>query len=105
MFFPAMLCPQKQAGAIGMPVGGVTQRRAGVYWWALKDLNLRPTDYESAALTAELRAPAESLFPAYAIAAIRGLTPQPACPRPESAPLCHRPKWSRRRLLPRGGKG
>jgi hypothetical protein len=25
-------------------------------WWALKDLNLRPTDYESAALTAELRA-------------------------------------------------
>ena len=24
--------------------------------WALKDLNLRPTDYESAALTAELRA-------------------------------------------------
>ena len=27
-------------------------------WWALKDLNLRPTDYESAALTAELRAPA-----------------------------------------------
>ena len=27
-----------------------------VGWWALKDLNLRPTDYESAALTAELRA-------------------------------------------------
>ena len=27
-----------------------------VTWWALKDLNLRPTDYESAALTAELRA-------------------------------------------------
>ena len=25
-------------------------------WWALQDLNLRPTDYESAALTAELRA-------------------------------------------------
>ena len=28
----------------------------GGWWWALKDLNLRPTDYESAALTAELRA-------------------------------------------------
>jgi hypothetical protein len=27
-----------------------------VILWALKDLNLRPTDYESAALTAELRA-------------------------------------------------
>ena len=27
-----------------------------ISWWALKDLNLRPTDYESAALTAELRA-------------------------------------------------
>ena len=25
-------------------------------WWALQDLNLGPTDYESAALTAELRA-------------------------------------------------
>ena len=25
-------------------------------WWARKDLNLGPTDYESAALTAELRA-------------------------------------------------
>ena len=29
--------------------------------WALKDLNLRPTDYESAALTAELRARAHSV--------------------------------------------
>ena len=28
----------------------------GEGWWALQDLNLRPTDYESAALTAELRA-------------------------------------------------
>ena len=42
------------------PVVGVEPKR-GVYhtanvWWALKDLNLRPTDYESAALTAELRA-------------------------------------------------
>ncbi len=26
-------------------------------WWARKDLNLEPTDYESAALTVELRAP------------------------------------------------
>ena len=32
--------------------------RAGtmICWWALQDLNLGPTDYESAALTAELRA-------------------------------------------------
>src|SRR5437870_7839182 len=27
------------------------------FWWARQDLNLGPTDYESAALTAELRAP------------------------------------------------
>ncbi|SPE44236.1 hypothetical protein SBA7_320003 [Candidatus Sulfotelmatobacter sp. SbA7] len=27
-------------------------------WWALQDLNLGPMDYESTALTAELRAPA-----------------------------------------------
>src|ERR1017187_8319536 len=33
-----------------------------VCWWALKDLNLRPTDYESAALTAELRAPIRSIL-------------------------------------------
>jgi hypothetical protein len=26
-------------------------------WWARQDLNLGPTDYESAALTAELQAP------------------------------------------------
>ncbi len=30
-------------------------------WWALKDLNLRPTDYESVALTTELRALNDSL--------------------------------------------
>jgi hypothetical protein len=29
---------------------------AGVMWWALQDLNLGPMDYESTALTAELRA-------------------------------------------------
>jgi hypothetical protein len=28
-----------------------------IFWWARQDLNLGPTDYESAALTAELRAP------------------------------------------------
>ncbi len=28
----------------------------GFDWWARQDLNLGPTDYESAALTAELRA-------------------------------------------------
>ena len=28
----------------------------GIDWWARKDLNLGPMDYESTALTAELRA-------------------------------------------------
>jgi hypothetical protein len=32
-------------------------REASYGWWARKDLNLEPTDYESAALTVELRAP------------------------------------------------
>src|SRR5271156_4341651 len=31
-------------------------RTAGNSWWARKDLNLGPMDYESTALTAELRA-------------------------------------------------
>lgn len=31
-----------------------------IFWWARQDLNLGPTDYESAALTAELRAPRTS---------------------------------------------
>ena len=31
-------------------------------WWALKDLNLRPADYESVALTPELRAHAEAEY-------------------------------------------
>ena len=31
-------------------------------WWALQDLNLQPTDYESAALTIELRAQAVYLL-------------------------------------------
>ena len=31
-------------------------------WWARQDLNLGPTDYESAALTAELRAPVAHLI-------------------------------------------
>jgi hypothetical protein len=31
-------------------------RREGETWWARKDLNLGPMDYESTALTAELRA-------------------------------------------------
>jgi hypothetical protein len=33
----------------------VTQHVTGI-WWARKDLNLGPMDYESTALTAELRA-------------------------------------------------
>ena len=31
-------------------------QRITMFWWARQDLNLGPTDYESAALTAELRA-------------------------------------------------
>ena len=44
----------------GLAGFGATLRRDNQfdkYWWARKDLNLGPTDYESAALTAELRAP------------------------------------------------
>jgi hypothetical protein len=33
-----------------------------ICWWARQDLNLGPTDYESAALTAELRAPHSSRY-------------------------------------------
>ena len=40
--------------------GGHLEGFAG---WARQDSNLGPTDYESAALTAELRAPAASLAP------------------------------------------
>ena len=40
-----------------MQFGGRSQwRRRGWLWWARKDLNLGPMDYESTALTAELRA-------------------------------------------------
>ena len=34
-------------------------------WWARQDLNLGPTDYESAALTAELRAPCHAIAISY----------------------------------------
>ena len=46
--------------------GGGRSRGRGCQglWWALKDLNLRPTDYESAALTAELRALSIHIVPA-----------------------------------------
>src|SRR4029077_1991813 len=44
------------------PVSDVTACVAkGVGWWALQDLNLGPMDYESTALTAELRA--RSVYP------------------------------------------
>ena len=36
------------------PVPILTQSVFGCKWWAHKDLNLEPTDYESAALTVEL---------------------------------------------------
>ncbi|SPE35953.1 hypothetical protein SBA6_500008 [Candidatus Sulfopaludibacter sp. SbA6] len=61
---PAFLCANQQLTGHGNVRGRaqpeqwmnrreLNQKRS---WWALKDLNLRPTDYESAALTAELRA-------------------------------------------------
>src|SRR2546425_4245718 len=37
-------------------------KAASQFWWALQDLNLGPTDYESAALTAELRARATAIL-------------------------------------------
>ena len=37
-----------------------------IFWWARQDLNLGPTDYESAALTAELRAPRVKIVSVYA---------------------------------------
>jgi hypothetical protein len=44
------------AGTRGTPESQVALGDVGS-WWARQDLNLGPTDYESAALTAELRAP------------------------------------------------
>ena len=41
----------------------------GLCEWALKDLNLRPKDYESSALTAELRAPVACVYRIMAYAA------------------------------------
>jgi hypothetical protein len=47
-----------------MPKSGKTHllpwQNLEFFWWARQDLNLGPTDYESAALTAELRAPPTS---------------------------------------------
>ncbi len=43
-----------EASKKSLPREWVAQRDG---WWARQDLNLGPTDYESAALTAELRAP------------------------------------------------
>ena len=39
-----------------MPLRRLGVRKSLILWWALQDLNLQPTDYESAALTIELRA-------------------------------------------------
>ena len=51
---PSRWCGTRRSPNISENDGGWSSVR----WWALKDLNLRPTDYESAALTAELRAQA-----------------------------------------------
>ena len=40
---------------------GLSRRCTNKTWWARQDLNLRPMDYESTALTAELQAPAYNL--------------------------------------------
>src|ERR1700679_2187262 len=39
-----------------LDLGEQSVYQSGAGWWALQDLNLQPTDYESAALTIELRA-------------------------------------------------
>jgi hypothetical protein len=46
----------KRRGNGSVPAVNPGNNQESLIWWALKDLNLRPTDYESAALTAELRA-------------------------------------------------
>ena len=50
--FPA--CPSCGRKLAGNPIWEMTDC---IFWWALRDSNPGPTDYESAALTAELRAP------------------------------------------------
>jgi hypothetical protein len=42
---------------LGENCRGIEPGRSQRNWWALQDLNLGPMDYESTALTAELRAP------------------------------------------------
>ena len=41
---------------VGHPPAACAERSKNGAWWALQDLNLGPMDYESTALTAELRA-------------------------------------------------
>jgi hypothetical protein len=50
-------CGSRYRFEIRHPGSGETlTMRTGWFWWARQDLNLGPTDYESAALTAELQA-------------------------------------------------
>src|SRR5213082_37143 len=49
-------------------------KAAWQFWWALQDLNLGPTDYESAALTAELRARDRGLSFEFLQGQVRGFT-------------------------------
>ena len=53
-----ILC-QTHSLSIAHENGEETDEGSG--WWALQDLNLGPMDYESTALTAELRAPLVNL--------------------------------------------
>jgi hypothetical protein len=48
-----------EAGA--RPTAAQTKEDQEDIWWARKDLNLGPMDYESTALTAELRARRDSI--------------------------------------------
>jgi hypothetical protein len=56
--------------------GGSTQRSRTTDWWARQDSNLRPTGYEPAALTSELRAPQRESILAEAFASYK--TDRPA---------------------------
>src|SRR5664279_3479007 len=78
-------------------------RESGPVWWALLDLNQRPTDYESAALTAELRA-RSSIKAGCPPALLHALKTFRASSPPRN-PDCDRAGENRGRSLLRSGRG
>jgi hypothetical protein len=55
-FSPSLASGLRKGSMVRMPPGRTSPRWTFEIWWALQDLNLGPMDYESTALTAELRA-------------------------------------------------